>query len=139
MKILADIKIGCYNLICLKPMKKNLHPKLNNVVFVDITTGEEYVTKSTASSEQTKKIDGVDHYVIQVQVSSSSHPFYTGKHRIVDTENLVKKFEKKTKKAQTLSEKLAKSKKKRNERKQKTTSIKEEQSLTLKDMLKQMQ
>lgn len=120
-------------------MKKNLHPKLNNVVFIDITTGEEYITKSTITSEKTKQINGEEYYVVQVQVSSSSHPFYTGKHRIVDTENLVKKFEKKTKKAQTLSDKLAKSKEKRNQRKTKTTTIKEEQSLTLKDMLKQMQ
>lgn len=120
-------------------MKNDIHPKLNPVVFVDVNTGDEFVTRSTATSAKTKKIDGVDHYVIQVQVSSSSHPFYTGKHRIVDTENLVKKFEKKTKAAKKVSDKLKKSKAKKKKRKSKVREIKETETLTLKDMLKQMQ
>jgi len=120
-------------------MKKNIHPKLNPVVFVDVSSGSEYPTYSTLTSEETKVIDGIKYYVIRVEVSSSSHPFYTGKHRIVDTENLVKKFEKRTKKAVLLSEKFKKSKEKRESRKVKVKKTAEKKVLTLKDMLKQMQ
>ena len=120
-------------------MKKNIHPKLHPVIFIDVTTKEEYQTMSTLTSEQTKIIDGITYYVIPVQISSSSHPFYTGKHRIIDTENLVKKFEQKTKKSQSLAERLKASKEKKKKRRNKVNEVKETQMLTLKDMLKQMQ
>jgi large subunit ribosomal protein L31 len=118
-------------------MQKNIQPQLNPVVFVDLNTKDEHITKSTLTSDKTKTIDGVKHYVIEVEITSSSHPFYTGKHRIVDTENLVKKFEKKQKKAEKLSDKLKKSKEKKKKRntKKKKKSIKASKKLTLKDML----
>lgn len=123
----------------IKAMKKNIHPKLNKVVFVDVSNNEEFPTVSVISGSKTKKIDGEDYQVIPVQISSTSHPFYTGKHRVVDTENLVKKFEKKAAKASTLSEKLKKSKEKKVAKKTKVQSVKATEGLTLKDMLKQMQ
>lgn len=120
-------------------MKNEIHPKLNNIVFIDVNTKQEFITKSTISSDKTKKINGEDYFVIDTQISSSSHPFYTGKHRIVDTENLVKKFEKKQQKATKLSDLLKQSKEKKSLRKSKVNEVKESKSLTLKDMLKQMQ
>lgn len=73
-------------------MKKEIHPKLNPVVFVDDSTGVEFTTRSTLTSEDTKKIHGVNHFVFRVDVSSASHPFYTGKRKLVDTAGRVDRF-----------------------------------------------
>ena len=73
-------------------MKAEIHPKLNHVVFVDSSCGAEFATLSTMSAKTTKKINGVDHYVISVDISSASHPFYTGKQTLIDTAGRVDKF-----------------------------------------------
>jgi len=73
-------------------MRKDIHPQYNPVVFVDAATGTEFVTKSSLTSDQTKNIDGVDHYVIRVDISSASHPFFTGEQKIVDAAGRVEKF-----------------------------------------------
>lgn len=73
-------------------MKEGIHPTLNPVVFVDTSSGKEFVTTSTLTSKETKKIDGVDHYIIKVEISSDSHPFYTGKAKLIDTAGRVEKF-----------------------------------------------
>lgn len=73
-------------------MKADLQPKYNPVVFVD---GEhEIVTRSVITSKETRDIDGVSHYVIRVEISSYTHPFFSGKTRLVDTEGRVEKFNK---------------------------------------------
>ncbi len=73
-------------------MKDAIHPQLNKVVFIDSTSKEEFTTTSTLSSKETKKIGGEDHFVIYVDISSSTHPFYTGKATLVDTAGRVDKF-----------------------------------------------
>lgn len=83
-------------------MKKDIHPQLHPVVFVDMSDGTEFQTMATMTSEETKKIDGVDHYVIKVDISSASHPFYTGKQKLVDTAGRVEKFKAKMAKAEAL-------------------------------------
>ncbi|MGC6416162.1 MAG: type B 50S ribosomal protein L31 [Bradymonadia bacterium] len=71
-------------------MKADIHPTLYPVVFVD---GEhEFITRSTKKSSETREINGVEHYVIPVDISASTHPFFTGKQRIVDTEGRVERF-----------------------------------------------
>ncbi len=75
-------------------MKKDIHPKYNPVVFVDISTGRRFVPRSTASSAKTEVIDGVEHYVISCGITSDSHPFFTGKNQFVDTEGRIDKFQK---------------------------------------------
>ena len=71
-------------------MKSDVHPEYHPVVFKD---GEhEIVTRSTATSERTREIDGVEHYVINVDISAFSHPFYTGQKKLVDTEGRVDRF-----------------------------------------------
>ena len=73
-------------------MKDGIHPKYNPVVFVD---GEhEIITRSVMSSKETREIDGVEHFVIPIEVSSYTHPFFTGKQRLVDTEGRVERFRK---------------------------------------------
>ena len=81
-------------------MKDNIHPKLNKVVFLDVMSGAEFVTTSTLRSEETKKIDGVEHFVIRVETSSASHPFYTGKRRNDVRNDQVVKYMAKVAKAQ---------------------------------------
>lgn len=86
-------------------MKAEIHPKLHPVVFVDSSCGAEFPTLSTLSSKETKKINGVDHYVIHVEVSSASHPFYTGAKTLVDTAGRVDRFKAKMEAAKKLQEK----------------------------------
>jgi large subunit ribosomal protein L31 len=76
-------------------MKDKIHPKLNPCVFVDTGAGTEFITRSTLSSKTSRNIDGVDHFVIQVDISSASHPFYTGKQRAIAVDGRVEKFNKK--------------------------------------------
>ena len=75
-------------------MKADIHPKYHPVVFVDITTGRRFVTRSTVTSAKTEVIDGVEHYVISSGITSDSHPFFTGKNQFVDTEGRIDKFQK---------------------------------------------
>jgi large subunit ribosomal protein L31 len=71
-------------------MKADIHPKMNPVVFVD--GDHEIVTISTMSSANTKTIDGVEHFVIPIDISSFTHPFFTGEQRIIDTAGQVERF-----------------------------------------------
>lgn len=75
-------------------MKKDIHPQYNPVVFVDISTGRRFVTRSTTRSAKTEVIDGVEHFVISCGITSDSHPFFTGKNQFVDTEGRIDKFQK---------------------------------------------
>jgi large subunit ribosomal protein L31 len=74
-------------------MKEAIHPKYNPVVFVD---GEhEIISKSTMSSGKTRNIDGVDHYVIDIAISSFTHPFWTGQVKLMDAAGRVERFNRK--------------------------------------------
>lgn len=81
-------------------MKDKIHPKVNKVVFLDVTSGAEFLATSTLRSEETKKIDGEDHFVIRVETSSASHPFFTGKRRNDVRNDQVAKFMAQVAKAQ---------------------------------------
>lgn len=81
-------------------MKEKIHPKLNKVVFVDVMSDAEFIATSTLKSDETKKINGVEHFVIKVETSSASHPFYTGKRRGDTKNDQVAKFLAKVAKAQ---------------------------------------
>ncbi len=73
-------------------MRKDIHPKINRVVFIDAGTKKEFVTTSSITSDVIKEIDGVEHYVIKVDISSDSHPFFTGEQKIVDAAGRIEKF-----------------------------------------------
>lgn len=74
-------------------VKAEIHPEYHPVVFVD--GDNEIITKSTRTSKQTREIDGVEHYVIEVHISSSTHPFWTGSQRVVDTAGRIERFNRK--------------------------------------------
>ena len=76
-------------------MKAGIHPEYRDVVFQDVTSDFKILTRSTLSSKETVKWeDGNEYPLVKVEVSSSSHPFYTGQHKIVDTSGRVDKFRK---------------------------------------------
>jgi large subunit ribosomal protein L31 len=76
-------------------MKPNTHPPTHPVIFLDTSSGAEFITTSTLSSDTTRDIDGVTYFVINVEISSASHPFFTGEERFVDTAGRVDKFKEK--------------------------------------------
>ena len=76
-------------------MKADIHPKYQDVVFQDLSSDFSFRTRSTLSSKETVKWeDGKEYPLIKVDISSQSHPFYTGKHKIMDTGGRVDKFRK---------------------------------------------
>ena len=76
-------------------MKKDIHPTLNNVCFVDVSTGRKFLTKSTASSKKSENVEGSDYHMLVRDVTMDSHPAYTGEKRFVDTAGRVEKFQSK--------------------------------------------
>ena len=79
-------------------MKKDIHPEYREVVFQDVQSDFKFLTRSTMTSEEKIKWeDGKEYPVIKVEVSSASHPFYTGKKIFVDTAGRVEKFNQKYK------------------------------------------
>ncbi len=79
-------------------MKAGIHPKYEPVVFVDRGADFKFLSKSTiASKEKIKWTDGKEYPVIYVDISSASHPFFTGKMKYVDAAGRVEKFQKKYK------------------------------------------
>lgn len=76
-------------------MKKDIHPEYRTVVFNDLASGTKFVTRSTVESEKTIEWeDGNTYPLYDVDISSASHPFYTGKRTVLDTAGQVSKFEK---------------------------------------------
>lgn len=73
-------------------MKTDVHPDYQAIVFRDLASGETFLTRSTLTSDKTIELDGESYPVIDVEISSASHPFYTGKQRILDSAGRVEKF-----------------------------------------------
>ena len=80
-------------------MKEGIHPEYRDVVFQDTTSGFKFLTRSTMkTTETTQWEDGKTYPVVKIEVSSASHPFYTGKNVLLDTAGRVEKFNNKYKK-----------------------------------------
>jgi len=77
-------------------MKKGLHPAAyRSVIFKDMSNGETFLSKSTAQSRETIKWeDGNEYPLIKLEISNTSHPFFTGKNVLVDTAGRIDKFKK---------------------------------------------
>jgi large subunit ribosomal protein L31 len=77
-------------------MKEGIHPEYRDVVFQDISADFSFLTRSTISAKETVKwTDGKEYPLVKIEVSSKSHPFYTGKQKILDTAGRVEKFRQK--------------------------------------------
>jgi len=80
-------------------MKKDIHPEYRKVVFFDTSSDYKFVTRSTVTSDETIEWeDGNTYPLVKVEVSSASHPFYTGKKLYVDAAGRVEKFNRRYKK-----------------------------------------
>ena len=76
-------------------MKADIHPDYREVVFQDMTSDFKFLTRSTLSSKETVKWkDGNEYPLVKIDISSASHPFYTGQNKIMDTSGRVDKFRK---------------------------------------------
>ncbi len=74
-------------------MRKDIHPNYRDVVFHDTTSDFKFMTRSTIDTKETVKWeDGKEYPLVKVEVSSASHPFYTGKKIYLDTAGRVEKF-----------------------------------------------
>lgn len=82
-------------------MKEGIHPAYRPVVFRDTSAGVDYLTRSTVTTDRTCEIDGVEYPLVTVDVSAASHPFFTGKMKIVDTAGRVDRFERRYGKRRT--------------------------------------
>ncbi|AEL24573.1 MULTISPECIES: type B 50S ribosomal protein L31 [Cyclobacterium] len=80
-------------------MKKEIHPNYREVVFLDTSSDYKFITKSTIETNDTITWEnGEDYPLVKVEVSSASHPFYTGKKMLLDTAGRVEKFNRRYKK-----------------------------------------
>jgi large subunit ribosomal protein L31 len=76
-------------------MKADIHPDYREVVFQDMTSDFKFLTRSTLSSKETIKWKvGNEYPLLKIDISSASHPFYTGQNKIMDTSGRVDKFRK---------------------------------------------
>jgi large subunit ribosomal protein L31 len=73
-------------------MKPEIHPPYHKVLFIDAATGKEWVTRSTLTSKETKTVDGEELPVVHLEISSYSHPFWTGKLRVLDSDGKIDRF-----------------------------------------------
>ncbi|GAB4395234.1 MAG: type B 50S ribosomal protein L31 [Microscillaceae bacterium] len=73
-------------------MKKNIHPNYREVVFMDTSAEIHFITRSTIDTKETIELEGKTYPLVKVEVSSESHPFYTGKKMFLDTAGRVEKF-----------------------------------------------
>ena len=74
-------------------MKTGLHPENYRLVaFKDMSNDDVFITKSTAETKETIKVDGVEYPLVKLEISRTSHPYYTGKSKLVDTAGRIDKF-----------------------------------------------
>ncbi len=73
-------------------MKQGIHPNYREVVFLDLSNGFQFVTRSTIQTREKTTVDGKEYPLVKLEVTSESHPFYTGTQKIVDTAGRVDKF-----------------------------------------------
>ncbi len=74
-------------------MRKGIHPENYRLVaFKDMSNDDVFLTKSTATTNETLEVDGVEYPLVKMEISRTSHPYYTGKSKLVDTAGRIDKF-----------------------------------------------
>jgi large subunit ribosomal protein L31 len=92
---MADEVLFGYRTLRGNPMKTDIHPNYREVVFHDLSCDFKFITRSTIGTRETINFEGKDYPLVKIEVSAESHPFFTGKHKIVDTAGRVEKFRQK--------------------------------------------
>ena len=78
----------------VEDMKKDIHPNYQKVIFLDTESNYKFLSGSTRTSDEKMEWeDGNEYPLVKIEISSASHPFYTGKHKIVDTSGRIDKFQ----------------------------------------------
>lgn len=73
-------------------MRADIHPDYRFVVFRDVSCDFEFLTRSTINTRETCEYEGTEYPMVKIDISSASHPFYTGTQKILDTEGRVDRF-----------------------------------------------
>jgi large subunit ribosomal protein L31 len=73
-------------------VKSGIHPEYHKVLFIDSATGDEWVTRSTLTSKEMREVDGEEMPVVKLEISSASHPFWTGTMRELDSDGKIDRF-----------------------------------------------
>lgn len=73
-------------------MKQGIHPDYHKVLFVDTATGDEWLSRSTLTSNERREVEGEQVPVVKLDISSASHPFWTGKLRELDSDGKIDRF-----------------------------------------------
>ena len=74
-------------------MRKDIHPKnYRMVAFKDMSNEDVFLTRSTVDTKETLDVDGVEYPLVKLEISRTSHPYYTGKTKLVDTAGRIDKF-----------------------------------------------
>ena len=76
-------------------MKDGIHPNYRDVLFHDVSSDSKFIIRSTLNTRDKMEHEGKEYPLVKIEVSSESHPFFTGKHKIVDTAGRVEKFRQK--------------------------------------------
>jgi ribosomal protein L31 len=77
-------------------MKKDIHPESYRLVaFKDMSNDDIFITKSTIDTKETIEVDGVEYPLVKLEISRTSHPYYTGKSKLIDTAGRIDKFKNK--------------------------------------------
>ena len=77
-------------------MKKEIHPESYRLVaFKDLSNDDIFITKSTVETKETIEVDGVEYPLVKLEISRTSHPYYTGKSKLIDTAGRIDKFKNK--------------------------------------------
>jgi len=83
-------------------MKKDIHPEnYRLVIFKDTASGEQFLLESTIETQETGTYEGTEYPFYEVEISSASHPFYTGQEKVLDTTGRVERFKERMQKAQS--------------------------------------
>jgi large subunit ribosomal protein L31 len=75
-------------------VKADIHPDYHDVIYIDAATGTEWTSRSTMTSSETREVDGVEVPVVKLEISSVSHPFWTGTMRELDADGKIDRFRK---------------------------------------------
>jgi large subunit ribosomal protein L31 len=73
-------------------VKPDIHPDYHKVLYIDSSTGDEWFSRSTITSQETRDVDGEQVPVVRLEVSNNSHPFWTGKMRELDSDGKIDRF-----------------------------------------------
>ena len=76
-------------------MKPEIHPQYRDVIFYDVSSKAKFLTRSTVATDQTIEHEGEEYPMVELDVTSASHPFFTGNQKFVDTEGRIERFMKK--------------------------------------------